>query len=872
MTSLANGELTSGEGAVKPFIFRRRVIAAAALIVLLLLFFLRPGASRLKSRIISSISAGVGRSVDISSVHLRLLPRPGFDLENLVVFDDPAFGAEPMLRASEVTADLRLTSLVRGRLEIARLDLTDPSLNLVQGANGRWNVEPLLERTAHTPLAPTAKAKLEPRPGFPYIEATGARINFKSGPEKKPYALTNADFSLWQDSENEWGVRLRAQPFRTDLNLNDTGTLQVNGTWQRAAALRDTPLQFTIEWNRAQLGQLTKFFTGNDQGWRGGVLLDVALTGTPGKLQIASDASIQDFRRYDIAGGQPMRLAGHCDGQFSSTDQRFHELMCRAPVGTGSIALKGDVGLLGSGNYGLELIAENLPASAVVALARRGKKNLPEDLSGGGTLSGTFSMERDAPTAPVRVEGRGEVADLRLSSAANKTEVGPASVPFVLTSGDTSPRMPSKRAQGKGVPGMRAPDGAHVEFGPISSVGGHVDAPTVRGWIDRSGYEISVLGETEIGKALRVTRMFGIPALQSTAEGTAQVDLHVAGAWAGPGNGSASGFPGPQVTGTAKLRGVRVALRGAGGPVEISSADLQLLQNEVRVEKLIAKAAETSWTGSLEMPRGCGTPGACEVHFNLKANQIGLSEVSEWLNPRPKDRPWYRVLESSAQAGTPFLASLRASGRVTADRVLVQSFESTHVSATVSLDAGKLQVLALSAEFLGGKHRGEWRADFSAKPAVCSGSGSLTGISLEHLADAMRDPGIAGTASASYEVKGTCPAEFWSSAEGTLQFDISDGSLPHVSLTEDAGALKVARFSGKAHLRAGAVEIRDAKLDSAGGKFLVSGTASLKRELDLKLARIAAGAPAAGYTITGTVAEPKVIRSAGTETQARLKP
>ena len=67
MTSLANGEskpgeLRSGEGAVKPFIFRRRVIAAAALIVLLLLFFLRPGASRLKSRIISSISAGVGRS------------------------------------------------------------------------------------------------------------------------------------------------------------------------------------------------------------------------------------------------------------------------------------------------------------------------------------------------------------------------------------------------------------------------------------------------------------------------------------------------------------------------------------------------------------------------------------------------------------------------------------------------------------------------------------------------------------------------------------------------------------------------------------------------------------------------------------------
>src|SRR5579863_7494590 len=252
MTPLASGELERGEGAVKPFISKRRVIAAATLIVLLL-FLLRPGVSRLKSRIISSISSGVGRSVDIGSVHLRLLPRPGFDLENLVVYDDPAFGAEPMLRAGEVTADLRLISLIRGRIEIARLNLTEPSLNLAHSTNGPWNLEGLLQRASHMPTAPTGKSKSEPRPAFPYIEATSGRINFKSGAEKKSYALTNADFSLWQESENVWGMRLKAQPFRSDMNLNDTGGLQVDGTWQRADSVPDTPLQFQIEWSRAQL-------------------------------------------------------------------------------------------------------------------------------------------------------------------------------------------------------------------------------------------------------------------------------------------------------------------------------------------------------------------------------------------------------------------------------------------------------------------------------------------------------------------------------------------------------------------------------------------------------------------------------------------
>jgi len=250
----------------------RRRLAVVALI-LLALFLIRPGASRLKSSIIYSISAAVGRPVDIGSVHIRLLPRPGFDLKNLAVYDDPAFGAEPMLRATEVTAGLRLTALARGHLEIARLDLTEPSLNLAHGDSGQWNVESVLQRSALIPLAPAVKGKSGPRPSFPYIEGTSGRINFKNGAEKRPYALTNADFSIWQDADNTWGARLQAQPFRSDMNLNDTGLLELRASWKRADKIQDTPLEVSIEWRHAQLGQLTKLLTGADQGWRGAILL-----------------------------------------------------------------------------------------------------------------------------------------------------------------------------------------------------------------------------------------------------------------------------------------------------------------------------------------------------------------------------------------------------------------------------------------------------------------------------------------------------------------------------------------------------------------------------------------------------------------------
>src|SRR5215472_18666681 len=119
--------------------------------VVLLGIFLPPNinGTRFRDRLAPALSTVLGRQVKIGQVKYRLLPRPGFDLYDFQVADDPAFSAEPLLMCGKVTADLRLTSLWQGRLEIAKLKLTDdnapPSLNLVY-VNGHWNLESLLLR------------------------------------------------------------------------------------------------------------------------------------------------------------------------------------------------------------------------------------------------------------------------------------------------------------------------------------------------------------------------------------------------------------------------------------------------------------------------------------------------------------------------------------------------------------------------------------------------------------------------------------------------------------------------------------------------------------------------------------------------------
>ncbi len=140
----------------------RKKVVAIVLVVLALCIFLPPNinGARFKNRLASTLSAALGREVKVGSVKYRLFPRPGFDLYDFKVMDDPAFGAEPLLFCGKVTADLRLTSLWQGRLEIANLKLTDdvapPSLNLVY-ARDHWNLESLLLRVEQVPTAPTAK-------------------------------------------------------------------------------------------------------------------------------------------------------------------------------------------------------------------------------------------------------------------------------------------------------------------------------------------------------------------------------------------------------------------------------------------------------------------------------------------------------------------------------------------------------------------------------------------------------------------------------------------------------------------------------------------------------------------------------------------
>jgi hypothetical protein len=840
----------------------RRVVVVAGLLALLALFLIRPGADRLRWRITESISQALGRKVSIGYVHLRFLPRPGFEFENLVIHDDPAFGAEPLLRAPDVTAWVRILPLLRGRIEIASLNLDEASLNLTRDPQGKWNLEDLLERTSKISTAPTTAEKLESRPAFPYIEATQARINFKIGTEKTHFALTDARFALWQESENSWGMRLKALPIRTDANLTDTGVINVDGMWQRSPALHQTPVQISFEWKQAQIGQVSQLFYGEDKGWRGNVFLDGAVVGTPERLRLTADASIDDFRRYDVLGEGSLQLAAHCAAEYSSLQRMLSNVDCSAPAGDGSLELKGSASAssLPFSAYDFVLVSSKVPAQAALSLVRHSRPGVVDDLNATGTLNATVQMSRRDPAQHLQLQGGGEAQGLRMSSSSAGSELALGEVPFSFVPAGAnvvSHRVHAKKASA--VAGGSSSE-SQLAIGPVNLLLGR-PAP-VHAWASftLSGYQGAVRGDAGLKQLLQSAHLLGIPAPGFAADGSATVDLTIAGAWADAR---------PRILGTAQLRSVRAQVRGLNEPLDIASANLVLNDDMVRVQNLIATAAQATWRGSLQVARPCVAPGACEVQFNLRSAELDAADLNDLLNPSARKHAWFNFL-AGGDSQAPFLLQASATGKIAVDKLDLGKSDCTQFTAELDLHHGKLTLANLKAQTLAGKTTGEWQADFSVRPPAYSGSGSFDGVSLTALAELMFNDWIDGTGTAKYQVtaSGWGIQDLLDSANLTGNFAVRDGSFPHISLTGQSGALHASNFSGRILFHDGQFSFPDAKLESPSGAYKVSGTVSLSGGMNLKMT----SETIPGFGLSGTLLKTRVTAIPVTAAQASLKP
>jgi hypothetical protein len=828
---------------------KRKTKLVAALAGLLLLgIFLPPNinGTRFRDRLAPALSAALGRTVTIGQVKYRLLPRPGFDLYDFRVNDDPAFGAEPLLMCGKVTADLRLTSLWQGRLEIAKLKLTDdsapPSLNLVL-ANGHWNLESLILRAGQVPSAPTAKRRSEQRARFPYIEASGGRINLKIGTEKKPYTITNTDFALWLASEDLWHVRMEGHPVRTDMNLNDTGTVKLEGDLRRSRELANMPVKISLSWEKTQLGQFSSLLLGQDRGWRGDLQGSAQLEGTPANLRVTAAAELNHVRRYDINRDSMPRLRTRCLGDAL---HGVLDLKCDTPLETGGLLLTARWSAGTPFDYDLSMVANRVPLSVLATFARHARRALPDDLTATGDCNAAFGFHFHNGIR--NWHGAGMTSPFLLQTSVAEKPFPVSSVKFHAGPLENSPPLAVKRGRQPAPGSVQQPhpdsftiDTFSVQLGPSTTV-------EVQGNLDAAGYRLSARGMVPLERLLVLGKATGFQGATASFSASAVVDLSITGPW--------TNSVTPRVLGTAHLQNLTAWIPGIKDRLLLSQADAQLTDSALVLAHINGQFEHTpvAFTGTITSPWSCASPDACPLEFDLHADTLAIADVAGLFSANEKGWSLPFLSDSSK------LPEFRAKGTLAVDQLTAAQIPLEKFTGHVEIGDQLLVVNQVAAKLGGGAVAGEWHADWTGSQPRYTASGTLSGAALDHLASptpfiSTLTSWVTGKTDAKYSFhfEGKTAQDMLSSAAGRAEFTVLNGSS-RVLLLEASKPLRFQSFQGAVELEKQTVKVLPGKFKAENHIYEVSGTVTLAdRQAKLKMSN-----GGSGWEITGALDRPRI--------------
>lgn len=743
----------------------RRVVVWA--IVLLIAAWLLPSlisAERYRHSLEARLQQALGRSVHFGSISPELVPRPGFSISDVTVREDPVFGSEPFARVDHIDCVLAPLSLARGRIELARLRLEGATINLVRDASGKWNVDRAVSG------ATTAPAGRKP-PSLP-IEVQDARLNFKFGSNKKPFAVTGLDGRVTVDRGR--GVvqfDLSGTPVRTDLGLPSPGRLDLTGTWTPNSA--GGAVDASLRTRGAMLYDWIPLATGRNPGIYGIVDAEAHITGSLGLLEVQAEGRLAQLRRWESLpplGDLPINVSVKMDLDRHDGELRFDRV--EADFGKSRLVLSGTIAGPGPDPM-LDLAAfveasrlEDFSALAGRLVSRPAAWNVLGTLGLDGMADGHVSMlgrwsrplysgSIDARQAHLIVRGLSlPVSDTSINLDGRRADLALTRIsatPKLMVAADGALLLPESPAPAeKGSAGARRNrDLAAAAFtGP--------------------GFQLRLSVHTAPADQIAVlARNLG---LRGSRDIAASGDLSATLA------ATAEGWPPtpPVLSGVGEIRGAQIGLPGLSRPLEIRAARLQLSDNRVTVAPVIAGLASSIFTGRIEHTGGRAQPWT----FDLRAGSLDLAEAATWfeaLGPRPSLTwlsriPGLNTLAARRAAGAALFQALNAQGEFTTPVLAYQGVNLRGFHAHLEMAGRFIRVNSASFRISSGQGEATISADLTGPIPRLNAGFAIAGLRVENWSSHLPPQlgGVRGLAGLSGQLsaRGTSRLELESTVEG----------------------------------------------------------------------------------------------------------
>lgn len=853
---------------------------------------------RMSAYLIAHLQKSFGRPVEAQSFSMQLLPIPRVDVEGVTIGENPAFGNEYFLRADRLTASVRWMSLLAGHFDFGTISLTRPSLILVRDDRGHWNLEgwlpPPTQPSGSTPSARSGNPST-PSPAIPpanhlqKIEFDEGRISFKAGDDKLPFAFTSVSGSVEQTAPGRWHLEIKAEPWRSGVPLQSTGTLRVRGEVAGTSS-RLQPANLHLHWDRASVADLFRMITGSDSRVRGAFALD-ADASIASSADSASPASIWKFALHARATGlhrsdlteraDNPAVNLHLQGLWDLANQeaRADDAVLELP----NSRLEGASTLRTAPPFSWSMNVRNagLQARDLLAWYRAFQPGVDDSVSVTQFFQAKFAL-RGWPIA---------WEDVRISSDGGQLR---------LPGFDTPVSVGAVRGE------------AHNDRFDLQPVTLRFDSPAKRNTLKPEKLAPASSSSNQLDVRLQDDLAAGKGTLRFNGKVSDAADVFRAAVslgrqlnhgWelSGPASGAIvrewdHGFRNARWSGSLNLDNAQLQAAGMNLPLQLRDAHLEWKPGRRAATITKAEAFGATWSGTIEQtafPAGpsAANPTAPPWNFQLHADRLDAAELDRWFGPRARPGWLQRLLpsllgnsgESSANNNPPtlkpseLLQQVSAEGELTADSISVEKIKLAHARAHVGFRDLRLELREASADWAGGSVRGELDASFAAPPRYeIRAQIERANISQFPWATGWADRWT-GAASGNLRLAtsgvGRDALLAQLDGSGTLQLKNVELRGWDIPASIDSGALRTGAShwssgTGEFLIRERRLQVNSVTLDSPRGSVSMTGSFKFSQDLDLAFSAVDArkakrpAKPSAGsrvFQLHGSLEKPVAV-------------
>lgn len=747
---------------------RKFVIAVAVIIALLVIIVvvvpLVLDINQYHSIVQAQLEKALGRPVTFGQMHLSLTP-PTVRMDNVVIGEARQFGRGPFASMDAIDASIQLLPLLRKDIQIEKLDLKSPKVELIRNPQGVWNFSTL--GPSHPPQKPTAEGSFV----LANLEISNGQITLIDEQKHFKGVYNHIDLSLHGYAPG------KPFDFSAALQLPGPGTETVAlsgtaGPMDQADMLK-TPFDGKLQLKEVSLGGIQKVLdVPSLKGMEGIASGNLALKNDKGTLSSQGSAELKDGVVRNVKIGYPISLDYRLTDQLAT--ETLHIEQAKLLLGNTPLSISGDInrGGIPAVVY-LHVTAQNAPIAEVARLASAFGVAFNPDMTVAGNLSA--DLRAQGPLTQPTLNGNLSGKDIHVSGGDLKQPVDVTGIELTLTPRDIRSNPFTAKSGGTQVA---------VQFALTNYAGA---SPLVDAMLRT--------GNASIPELLSIARAYGVSAVEDmSGTGNISLDLHASGPVK---NSNAMTFSGSGKISNATLKTAQLAQ-----PVTIRNADLQFSQNAAALNNLNASLAGTNATGNMTV-RNFNAP---QVQFTLNADQVDVVKLQQALGATPT-QPRLRsslnlIPRAEAQAkpaaAPSILEKISGGGAITAGKLIYDQFLLEQVRSNVTFDHGVVRLAPITAGLYGGQQIGSITVDMRSTPMAVTVSTKLNQVDANKLLSSVSSVKqtlyglLAGNANASFRAASS--ADMAQTLNGTIALDLQKGKLAHVDLLNELA--NVGKFVG----------------------------------------------------------------------------